>query len=192
MMRRDQALEVLARHRRDDIVIPTMTTVGPWRRIGPSPYNLFHGGFMGGASTLGLGIALGDPSQRVWVLDGDGSLLMQLGSLATIAGAAPPNFYHFLFNNGVHETSGGQPVPNSGRLDWAGMARAAGYAAVYHFSGLEDLETGLESALSQPGPVFIVLDIEQEPGTVPSGGADTGADARALKELLANKKRSAT
>ena len=68
-------------------------------------------GFMGGASSIGLGLALAEPERRVVVLDGDGSLLMQLGSLATVAGAKPPNYIHFLFNNGIYHTSGSQEIP---------------------------------------------------------------------------------
>ena len=145
---------------------------------------------MGGASALALGIALGRPSQKVWVLDGDGSLLMQLGSLATIAGAAPQNFYHFLFDNGVYETSGAQAVPNAGRVDWATMAKAAGYTAAFSFDAVEDLETEMESVLAHEGPVFIALRVapeEEERGGLPS--ADVAAEARALRATLASQPR---
>ena len=72
---------------------------------------------MGGASSLGLGMALARPDRRVLVLDGDGSLLMQLGSLATVAGAAPRNLVHFLFKNGVYHTSGAQGIPGGLSVD---------------------------------------------------------------------------
>ena len=80
---------------------------------------------MGGASSLGLGLALARPDRRVIVFDGDGSLLMQLGSLATIAGAAPRNLVHFLFKNGVYHTSGAQGIPGGlvGRLRDDGQGR---------------------------------------------------------------------
>src|SRR5262245_61119578 len=82
---------------------------------------------MGGASSLGLGMALARPDRRVLVLDGDGSLLMQLGSLATVAGAAPRNLVHFLFKNGVYHTSGAQRIPGGLSVDFVMMARGAGY-----------------------------------------------------------------
>ena len=88
---------------------------------------------MGSASTIALGIALARPERKVIIVDGDGSLLMQLGSLVTIAGAAPPNLFHFVFENGVYETSGSQPLPAEGRFDLTGMARAAGYAHTAQF-----------------------------------------------------------
>jgi phosphonopyruvate decarboxylase len=188
MMRKEQVLEALARHRREAVVVSTMTVLPLWKQTSPSPRNMSCVGFMGGASGLGLGIALGRPDEKVWVLDGDGSLLMQLGSLATIAGAAPPNFYHFLFDNGVYETSGAQPVPNSGRLDWALMARGAGYTAAYSFESIEDLETELESILSQTGPVFVAVRVYPEPDDsrpLPAAGVDVAAEARVLQATLA-------
>ena len=83
-------------------------------------------GFMGGASSLGLGLALARPERRVIVFDGDGSLLMQLGSLATIAGARPRNLLHLLFKNGVYHTSGSQEIPGGLTVDFVTMARGAG------------------------------------------------------------------
>jgi sulfopyruvate decarboxylase subunit beta len=133
---------------------------------------------------------LGKPSERVWVLDGDGSLLMQLGSIATIAGAAPENFHHFLFDNGVYETSGAQPVPNSGSLDWATMATGAGYAASYAFESIEDFEMEIDSVLEHKGPVFIALKIVPEPDDdrpLPAAGVDVAVDARTLQSALAGR-----
>src|SRR3989441_4711812 len=86
-------------------------------------------GFMGGASSLGLGLALARPDRRVLVFDGDGSLLMQLGSLATVAGAAPRNLVHFLFKNGVYHTSRAQEIPRGGGVGFVQMAKGAGYRA---------------------------------------------------------------
>src|SRR5262249_41701602 len=80
------------------------------------------------APTLGLGVALARPDVPVWILDGDGSLAMQLGSLLTIASAAPRRFLHVVLNNGVYDTSGAQPVPGEGQASFVGLAEAAGYA----------------------------------------------------------------
>jgi sulfopyruvate decarboxylase subunit beta len=123
-MSRDAALEVLARRRADHIVVSTMTALGPWRQRAGSDRDLICVGFMGGASTLGLGVALARPDDDVWILDGDGSLAMQLGSLVTIANAAPKRFLHVVFHNGVYETSGAQPLPAEGRVSFASMAEA--------------------------------------------------------------------
>src|SRR5438093_6135676 len=110
-MKPEDVLRVIAAARGTAICIPTMTTAPAWRTIAPDDLSVACAGFMGGASSIGLGLALGRPDRRVIVFDGDGSLLMQLGTLATIAGAAPRNLTHLLFKNAVYHTSGAQNIP---------------------------------------------------------------------------------
>jgi phosphonopyruvate decarboxylase len=110
---------------------------------------------MGGASSLGLGIALARPDRRV--LDGDGSLLMQLGSLATVAGAAPRNLVHFLFKNGVYHTSGAQPIPGGLSVDFVLIARGAGHRMATAIDDLGDFRRQLPALLQAEGPVFVEL-----------------------------------
>ena len=117
-------------------------------------------GCMGKASSVGLGIALAHPERKVMVLDGDGSLLMNLGTLVTLANKAPENLIHFVFDNGVYAVTGGKPVPGAGRSDWEKMAQGAGYAAVFSFDNLEDLTTGIDQVLTAQGPVFVHLEVE--------------------------------
>ncbi len=181
-MQRDDVLRAIAERRDGALVVATMTTLVPWRGFSPSELNIGCVGFMGGASGLGLGLALAQPDRKVLVLDGDGSLLMQLGSLATISGAAPPNFVHFLFHNGVYETSGAQAIPAEGRIDFAGMARAAGYRAAHTFDDLEDLRTSLESVLHEEGPVFVELKVEPA-GSFYSGGTRSITFADEAKQV---------
>ena len=118
-MKPEDVLRIIAAARGDAICVPTMTTSPAWREIAPDDLSINCQGFMGGASTLGLGLALSRPERRVIVFDGDGSLLMQLGSLATIAGAKPRNFVHLLFKNGVYHTSGAQEIPGGLVVDFA-------------------------------------------------------------------------
>ena len=125
-MKPEDALQAIAAARGDAVCVPTMTTSPAWRTIAPDDLSVGCVGFMGGASSLGLGLALARPDRRVLVFDGDGSLLMQLGSLATVAGAAPRNLVHFLFKNGVYHTSGAQEVPGGGGVDFVQMAKGAG------------------------------------------------------------------
>src|SRR4030081_3914165 len=137
-MRRGDAIAALVAQRGGAITITTEQAIGAWRAAVAQPANQIPDhldivGCMGSASTIGLGIALAQPERKVIVVDGDGSLLMQLGSLVTIAGAGPANFYHFVFENGVYETSGSQPLPAEGRFDLHEMARAAGYAHAAQF-----------------------------------------------------------
>jgi sulfopyruvate decarboxylase subunit beta len=160
MMKRDECLRVLARHLTDaDIVLPVYSTAFDWIDIRPHPLNYLSHGAMGLASSHGLGLALGRPDKRVIVLDGDGSLLMNLGTLVTIAAAAPPNLFHFVCHNGTYEANGGHPIPGRDRVDFAGFARSAGYRTVHEFSDLKTFGQNIGALLSEPGPVFADLKI---------------------------------
>lgn len=114
-------------------------------------------GCMSKASSIGLGLALARPERKVMVLDGDGSLLMNLGALVTLSNKAPKNLYHFLFANNIYAITGGQPTPSAEMVDWQGMAEAAGYAATFSFDNLEDLTTGIDQVMASQGPVFVHL-----------------------------------
>ena len=165
----EDALRAIAAARGDAVVVPTMTTAPAWRVIAPGDLSVTCVGFMGGASSLGLGIALARPDRRVVVLDGDGSLLMQLGSLATVAGAAPRNLVHFLFKNGVYHTSGAQGIPGGLSVDFVMMAKGAGYRTATTIDDLEDLQRRLPGLLTAEGPVLVELHTglaEQTPMTV--------------------------
>lgn len=156
------AVSTLARHRPPDAVaISTMSSLRFFPKMSSSDLNLSCVPLMGGASALGLGIALAQPARKVLVLDGDGSLLMQLGTLATVSGQAPSNYYHFVFDNGVWFEGGADfPLPAAGRLSWTGLALAAGYASTYSFDDADGLESALPSLLSCRGPVLTQLQID--------------------------------
>lgn len=181
------ALRAIAEQRGDAIAVSTMTTVAPWHELSPSELNVTCIGFMGGASSLGLGLALAQPARRVIVLDGDGSLLMQLGSLATVAGAAPANFYHVVFKNGVYHVSGKQPIPASATVDFAAMARGAGYAEAFSFDELEGFRTTLPEIFTRPGPVLIELCTETFAGARQGsvGSASFPREAETARAALA-------
>ena len=156
-MKPEDVLQVVAAVRGDAICVPTMTTSPAWRTIAPDDLSVGCVGFMGGASSMGLGLALARPDRRVIVLDGDGSLLMQLGSLATNAGAAPRNFVHLLFKNGVYHTSGAQGIPGGISVDFVQMAKGAGYRLVLRIDNLDDFKRRLPELLEAEGPVFVEL-----------------------------------
>jgi phosphonopyruvate decarboxylase len=190
-MRRQQAIAALVAARGDAITITTEQAIGAWRAAVPEPANeipdhLDIVGCMGSASTIGLGIALARPERKVIVVDGDGSLLMQLGSLVTIAGAAPPNLVHLVFENGVYETSGSQPLPAEGRFDLTQMARGAGYASVAQFDQADAFAEALPGLLQRPGPVFVSVRTEPEDGFKVRSSAGTRLDVqmKALRDRL--------
>lgn len=162
MMKRDECLKVLARHRKSEIVVPVYKAAQEWIHIAPSDLNYTFVGVMGQGSSHALGLALGRPDKRVIVLDGDGSLLMNLGALVTIGNAAPKNLIHCVCENGTYETNGSVPIPGAGRIGFVAFARAAGYPKTYEFSRLEDWEREVGSILKAEGPVFV--DLKVEPG----------------------------
>lgn len=160
-MRRDHALKIVAQYAEDALVVAAYQAAFEWIVIRPSDYNLIATGAMGLASSHGLGLAIGRPDMKVIVFDGDGSLLMNLGSLVTIAEVGPTNFYHFVFNNGIYEANGGHPTPGSDKIKFCEMASAAGYPVTEVFDDLKDTSERLESFLSKQGPVFIDFRIER-------------------------------
>jgi len=159
MMRRDECFRKIAELRGDAIVVSTYSSAFEWRKISPSSLNYFSVGAMGQASSHALGLAIGLPDHKVIVLDGDGSLLMNLGGLVTMAEAAPKNIVHFVAENGCYEANGSHPIPGQNRIDFAGLACAAGYAEVFEFDGLNRFAAELPEVLSTPGPVFVTLKI---------------------------------
>ena len=153
-------LKVISGLRGDGVVIATMTANFEWPQLSTNPgLDLMFSGAMGKASSMGLGLALARPDKKIIVLDGDGSLLMNLGSLVTIANMAPPNLVHFVFENEIYRTSGSQPIPGVGKISFPGFAKAAGYADVHHFEDVDSLESNLESVMNEVGPVFVCLKI---------------------------------
>jgi sulfopyruvate decarboxylase subunit beta len=161
-MKRDECLKVLARHRKGEIVVAVYTAAQELIHISPSDLNYTFTGAMGQGSSHALGLALGRPDKRVIVLDGDGSLLMNLGSLVTIANAAPKNLVHCLCENGTYETNGSVPIPRAGQIRFTELARAAGYPKTYEFANLEEWDRQLGKILTEEGPIFV--DLKLEPG----------------------------
>lgn len=159
-MDRDLCLAALARHIDGEIVVSAYQAAFAWLRIHPHALNCYSVGAMGLASSLGLGLAIGRPDKRIIVLDGDGSLLMNLGSLVSIAAAAPRNLLHFVCENGVYESNGKHPIPGRGRVDFGGLARAAGYRHCHEYANLESFDAEIGAVLREDGPVFVDLKIE--------------------------------
>lgn len=163
-MRSTDATTLIAERSADALVVVTMTTIFTWPEDCDTP-TIRCAPLMGGASSIGLGLALAQPGRRVLVLDGDGSLLMQLGSLATVAGAAPPNLTHYVFDNGVLYEGGGRlPVAGGPRTDFVGLALAAGYPSARACTTLDELDAQLRAPASGPELVHLTIDL---PGTPP-------------------------
>jgi phosphonopyruvate decarboxylase len=115
-------------------------------------------GGMGHCSSIALGLNLSHPDQMIYCLDGDGAMQMHLGVLGTIGNLDMSNFVHFLFNNGVHESVGGQTVSNS-KLDYAKIASSCGYKDVKEVNNLSDLEIMLGDLKKDKGPTLIIINL---------------------------------
>ena len=155
-------------HRGTSIVIVTGTSGKHWRDVtNNEKRDLTMGGAMGQTTSAALGLALSQPDEKVVLFDSEGALLMNMGILATIAGKKPKNFFHLLMDNECYATTGGQPVPNAQDINYAGMAKEAGYAAAYSFDNLEDFATNIAGIMSETGPVFVAMkmvpEVENEP-----------------------------
>jgi phosphonopyruvate decarboxylase len=160
MMKRDEMLKAFARQRRDEIVVAVYTAAQEITHISPNDLNYTFVGAMGQGSSHALGLALGRPDRQVILFDGDGSLLMNLGSLVTIANQAPTNLVHCLCENGCYETNGSVPIPRAGQICFAELARTAGYRRTYEISDLADWERKLPDLLKEAGPLFVDLKVE--------------------------------
>ena len=134
------------------LVLVAETSIVAWADISDPEDRYLPGGAMSKASSMGLGLALAQPDRNVVVFDGDGCLLMNLGTMVTISRAAPKNLVHIVLENGVYALTGAQPVPSAGVSDIPAMARAAGYCRVHCFSDLEEFRSELPRILAEDGP----------------------------------------
>lgn len=180
------ALAVVRDVRRDeDVVVTTMAASRVWMDLGdPHPRDfVFVPSSMGQATSYGLGIALAQPRRRVIVCNGDGSMLMNLGSLVTIAAQRPPNLTVIVMDNGVYEVTGAQPVP--ARVDFVGVARASGITSAHRWSSIDEWRARASGVVATPGPNVVVLEIEAVPGRpAPKSPGNPAARAAALRSAL--------
>ena len=130
---------------------------------GQRPQNFYMLGSMGLAVPIAFGVAIAQPQRHVIALEGDGSLLMQLGCLATVAMQAPKNLSIVVWDNGVYQITGGQPTASSSTADIAGIAHACGIANSAWAADEEDFERLVAQAL-KGGPSLIAARIDDKPG----------------------------
>lgn len=189
MMKRVEFLRALAEYRTDELVLTAWQSSYAWDQLSPSKFNYPAVRAMGECSTFALGLSIARPDKRIVVLEGDGSLCMNLGSLITIATAAPPNFYQFILHNRVYETTGGQTLPNVEHLDLVMIARGAGISQAHRYSDLETFTRELPQVMNEKGPVFTVLDIE--PDDTHLSAADFSKKVRSRDALFNRQFREA-
>jgi len=182
-------MAVLQRYRGNALVVPTERASVAWPGVSTYPQRDVAPSAMGKASSFALGLSLAQPGTKVIVLDGDGSLEMNLGTLVTIADKGPSNLYHFVLENGMYATTGGQPIPGKDVVSFSGLAQSAGYAAVYDFDNLEDLANQAENILSQPGPVLICVKTTPNPRLRGQRGEEMGRGRRPISQAIAETRQ---
>ena len=117
-------------------------------------------GSMGHASQIALGIALAQPDRRVWCFDGDGAAIMHMGSMAIVANKVPKNYIHVVFNNGAHDSVGGQPTVGL-KIDLPAVAKAVGYKAEYSVETKDYLTELLGKLKDQEGPLLLEVKVKK-------------------------------
>ncbi len=151
---------------------------------GDRPLNFYTWGSMGLTSSIALGLALACPDRRILALDGDGSLLMNLGSLATIGACSPPNLVVLVLDNGQYGTTGGQPTATSRGADLEGAARALGIANTATVRDGGSLEDAIDASRKEPGPWVIVVKVEESAPTARPPLDCVGIKLRFMAALL--------
>lgn len=129
-------------------------------RLADRPTHFYMIGSMGMAAAIGLGVALSKPSKKVVVFDGDGNVLMGMGTLSTVGALKPQNFVHVVFDNEVYGSTGNQPtLSRTVRLDH--VAKAAGYMNVERVQEREDLVYEFKDMLAKDGPSFLLIKVNE-------------------------------
>lgn len=130
---------------------------------GDDPRHFHLWGGMGGAMSLGLGLAIARPERRVVVVTGDGEALMGLSSLATIVAARVTNLAVLILDNRVYSETGGQPTATAAGVDLAAMAAAAGFASTLQLESPDRIEAAVDLLLEAPGPVLVQARVAHRP-----------------------------
>ena len=117
-------------------------------------------GSMGHASQIALGIALAQPERKVWCFDGDGAAIMHMGSMAIVANKAPENYIHTIFNNGAHDSVGGQPTVGL-HVDLPAIAKAVGYKNTFSVEDAGSLKKVLSAIARLKGPTFLEIKVKR-------------------------------
>jgi thiamine pyrophosphate-dependent acetolactate synthase large subunit-like protein len=165
MNRFDLTSRLIGRLKNEEAVIGGIgnTNFDLWA-AGHRPQNFYMLGSMGLAFPIALGVALAQPQRRVFALEGDGSLLMQLGALSTIATLKPKNLTMVVMDNGVYQITGAQPTAAAAVSDLVAIAIGCGLSNSAWAADEEDFERLIDQSMSASGPTLIGVSIDDKPG----------------------------
>lgn len=181
-----EALQAILPHLRDEIVIHTTGYICREScAIDDRPGNFYMIGSMGLAPAIGLGLARARPNRRIVVFDGDGALLMGLGTLAMVATTQPANFYHLVFDNGAYASTGYQPT-HAQQVELDAIARASGYPRASRVNSVSALGPAVEALFRDPGPALLLVKCVDTPTTpAPRIPHEPPAITRRVREIAA-------
>ena len=159
-MIRKEAVEIIAKNIDGNPIVSANGFISrDLFQVSDKESNFYMIGSMGLASSIGFGIASKNPNKRVFVFDGDGNILMNLGSLVTVGSLRPKNLIHILLDNSSHESTGGQPT-NSSKINLEKLAKNTGYKT-FKIKSKHNLLSILKTIKKYQGPVFLLVKISE-------------------------------
>lgn len=165
-MSREEAIKKVAQEAANDVIISSTGMISRELFEHRESVNQGHEhdfltvGSMGHASQIALGVALAKPDRKIWCFDGDGAMIMHTGSMAIVGNKAPKNYIHVVFNNGAHDSVGGQPTVGL-EIDMPAIAYAMKYKYVVSVDTANDLDDILKNIRNIEGPIFIEVKIKK-------------------------------
>lgn len=191
MNRSDLTRRLVAKLKQDEAVIGGIghTHFDLWAAA-QRPQNFYMLGSMGLAAPIALGVAMAQPQRQVFALEGDGSLLMQLGTLGTIASVKPKNLAIVVWDNGAYQITGGQPTLTSTTVDLVAIAKGAGIERASWATDEAHFEALVDLALQGNGPLFVCARTDNEP---PAGVTERDANkirTRFMEAMLGGSSRA--
>ena len=168
-----------------DIVVTTMMAARDWMTLPPHPLDMvLVPSAMGHATSMGLGLALAQPDRKVIVCNGDGSMLMNLGSLVSIAAADPANLLVIVFVNEAYAVTGAQPLPGAAAVSYDALAIGAGFRACGEYRSLREFRDALPRWIARRGPALLVAHVGASEGPGPRSPGPAGERARRFMQAI--------
>ena len=187
MLDKYTCLEKLANKRTDEVVVTTMSVAMPWAAHSDGPLDFAHvESAMGHAADFALGLAIAKPDCRILCINGDGSTLMSLGVLVTLAQRPARNLSLIITENGTYEVTGSQPVPGANFIDYEQLCLGAGIKNVYTIRHDADFDARLDQHFTEEGPVVFIWKIARAEEPVPKPSRPIRERAYRLRDALAS------
>ncbi len=170
MMDRIELFESLAARRTGDelVVCGLGASARSWRAVTNDEHTFYMNTPMGMVSPFCLGLSLALPNRKIWGIEGDGAVALNLGNLLTLGNEQPPNFVHFIMDNRAYESTGGQPLVDSNKADFVAIARGCGIDNALAYDDLESFEKDVDEIVNSDSYTLVVCRIDLAPYSLPA------------------------